>query len=79
MPPYPLEYRVLENGPSWYWEVVLDHAVLARGLADTRDDAYAQASSAITQDTETQPRSSWWPPSADNVEITSKTVTAMTA
>jgi hypothetical protein len=42
----PLRYRVLENGPDWYWEVVSDHTVLARGLADTMHDAYEQATAA---------------------------------
>ena len=40
------EFRILENGDGWYWEVVAGQEVLARGVADTRVDAYAQAAEA---------------------------------
>ena len=41
-----LEFRVLENGGGWYWEVVAGHQVLARGIADSRQDACVQAAEA---------------------------------
>src|SRR5262249_61769122 len=46
--PGTLKYRIMQNrpGPGWYWEVVTDHEVIARGLADTRAEARVQASEA---------------------------------
>jgi len=41
-----LEFRILENGDGWYWEVVAEHQVLARGVADSQQDACAQAAEA---------------------------------
>jgi hypothetical protein len=38
--------RILENGDGWYWEVVAGHQVLARGVADSQQDACAQAAEA---------------------------------
>jgi hypothetical protein len=38
-------YRVSRNGSAgdWYWEVLSDGEVIARGLADTSSQARAQA------------------------------------
>jgi hypothetical protein len=38
-------YRVLRNGSAgdWYWELLSDGEVIARGLAATRSQARAQA------------------------------------
>lgn len=37
-------YRVLSNGPNWYWEIVdEENAVLARGIAPNTEKARADA------------------------------------
>ena len=41
-----LEFRILENGDGWYWEVVAGPQVLARGVAESRQDACAEATEA---------------------------------
>ena len=41
-----LDARILENNQSWYWELIDGHEVLARGVADTREEAWAQAADA---------------------------------
>jgi hypothetical protein len=39
-----LSYRVSRNGPAdWYWEVISDRKIIARGLAPTRAQARVQA------------------------------------
>ena len=40
-----VEFRILENGPGWYWEVIY-REVLARGVADSQENACAQAAAA---------------------------------
>jgi hypothetical protein len=40
----------MANGLTWYWEVVVDRAVLARGLADDRVQARAQALEAMADE-----------------------------
>ena len=40
-----VEFRILENGSGWYWEVIL-RKVLARGAADTQNAACAQEAAA---------------------------------
>ena len=40
----PLERRIMQNGPGWYWEVLTpDRGVIARGVADTHAQARADA------------------------------------
>jgi hypothetical protein len=41
-----LEFRILENGDGWYWEIVAGRQILARGVAESREDACAQAAEA---------------------------------
>jgi hypothetical protein len=42
--PKRLECRVMRNdGKGWYWEVVAGYEVLARGIAETEDEARSQA------------------------------------
>jgi CRP-like cAMP-binding protein len=40
--------RILQNHPGqgWYWEIVAGHEVMARGLADTHEEACLQAAEA---------------------------------
>jgi hypothetical protein len=40
-----ISYRVSRNGPAgdWYWEVISDRNIMARGLAPTRAQARTQA------------------------------------
>src|SRR5262249_676825 len=40
-----VEFRILENCPGWYWEVIY-REVLARGVADSQENACAQAAAA---------------------------------
>ena len=43
----PCEYRIMENGSGWYWEVVASNReVLARGVAETQAEARTQAQAA---------------------------------
>ena len=44
--PQSIEYRIMENGPGWYWEVINDNEVVARGIASSQKDACAQAAEA---------------------------------
>ena len=44
--PHSIEYRILENGPDWYWEVIDGQEVIARGVAPSQKDACAQAAEA---------------------------------
>jgi hypothetical protein len=44
--PASVEYRILENGPAWYWEVIEDRDVIARGVAASQKDACSQAAEA---------------------------------
>src|SRR5262249_36173794 len=30
-----IEFRILENGQNWYWEIISDREVMARGVADS--------------------------------------------
>ena len=42
-----LEYRILENSPGWYWEVIRGgREIVARGVAPSQKDACAQAAEA---------------------------------
>jgi hypothetical protein len=42
--------RIMQNGSGWYWEVVAqDHAVIARGVADSHAEARADAERAALQ------------------------------
>ena len=43
--------RILQNfpGQGWYWEIVAGHEVMARGLADTHEEACSQAAEAKRQ------------------------------
>jgi hypothetical protein len=39
-----LQYRIMQNGSRWYWEVLsVDHEVVAHGVADTQAQARADA------------------------------------
>jgi hypothetical protein len=50
---HPAHTRIMQNGTGWYWEVVTyDQEVVARGIADTRSQARADASKAMPQETE---------------------------
>jgi hypothetical protein len=44
--PSNIEYRILENVPGWYWEVIDGREVIARGVAPSQKDACAQAAEA---------------------------------
>ena len=45
--PKPLECRVMRNDDKgWYWEVVAGYDVLARGIAETENEALAEAADA---------------------------------
>jgi dsRNA-specific ribonuclease len=44
--PHSIEYRILENSPGWYWEVIEGREVVARGVAPSQKDACAQAAEA---------------------------------
>jgi hypothetical protein len=44
--PQSIEYRIMENGPGWYWEVINGNEVVARGIASSQKDACAQAAEA---------------------------------
>jgi ABC-type protease/lipase transport system fused ATPase/permease subunit len=44
--PHSIEYRIMENGPGWYWEVIDGNEVVARGIASSQKDACAQAAEA---------------------------------
>jgi hypothetical protein len=42
-----MECRVMPSGDGcWYWEVILGHEVLARGVADTEPQASEEANEA---------------------------------
>ena len=51
-----IEYRILENGPGWYWEVMLDREIVARGVADSQKDACTQAAAAEKKIESASPR-----------------------
>ena len=43
----PLQRRIMPNGSGWYWEVVTaEREVIARGLADSYDQAREDAQEA---------------------------------
>jgi len=44
--PHSIEYRILENDPGWYWEVIDGREVVACGVAPSQKDACAQAAEA---------------------------------
>jgi hypothetical protein len=44
--PNSIEYRILENDPGWYWEVIDDQEVVARGVAPSQKEACSQAAEA---------------------------------
>ena len=46
MMPHSIEYRIMENDPGWYWEVIDSNEVVARGIASSQKDACAQAAEA---------------------------------
>jgi hypothetical protein len=40
----PLQHRIMQNGSGWYWEVITgEREVIARGIADTYEQARADA------------------------------------
>lgn len=41
-----IQIRIMQNGHGWYWEVMQDRDVLARGIADTHAQARADAENA---------------------------------
>jgi hypothetical protein len=51
-----LSYSVSANGPAgdWYWEVIADRNIIARGLAPTRVRARADAEKAAASHAERQ-------------------------
>ena len=53
--PQSIEYRIMENGPGWYWEVI-SNEVVARGIASSQKDACAQASEAERKAEAQRPR-----------------------
>jgi hypothetical protein len=52
-----LTYRIEDNnGNGWYWELIAsDRAVIARGLADTQQQARAAAAKAGTMPLDGEP------------------------
>ena len=44
--PASVEYRIMENGPGWYWEVIEGHEVIGRGVAASQKNACSQAAEA---------------------------------
>jgi hypothetical protein len=45
-----VEFRIIPSGhPRWYWEVVSDKDVIARGIANNEPDACKVASDAARQ------------------------------
>ncbi len=51
-----IEYRILENGPGWYWEVINGREVVARGVAPSQKDACSQAAEAERKAEAQRPR-----------------------
>ena len=41
-----VEFRIMPNGDSWYWEVITEGLVVSRGVADTEPEACQEASEA---------------------------------
>jgi hypothetical protein len=43
----PFQHRIMQNGSGWYWEVVTtEREVIARGIADSYDQAREDAQKA---------------------------------
>jgi len=43
----PFQHRIMQNGSGWYWEVVTaEREVIARGVADSYDQAREDAQKA---------------------------------
>ena len=45
------EFHILDNlpGPGWYWEIIDNHEIVARGLADTHAAAVAEVERAMQE------------------------------